>query len=202
VAQAHAMPVLTLRPRLRGAPIAAVVLTFAACSKPAAQPSTPDTVAPDTVAPDTVAPATPDASSDAPRASVSDAEVGSPNVVATPESSPPSAPADRELTHRDCRAMADKFASLTRSDEEAKLNPKLSEAQRESARKAFAEAAQILAERWSTSCEANLVGKVASEESLRCAMASKTVAAFDVCLNGPPSSAPTGTKPSASDARK
>ena len=197
MAQAHAMPVLTLRPRLRGAPIAAVVLSFAACSKPAAQPSTPDTVAPDTVAP-----ATPDASSDAPRASVSDAEVGSPNVVATPESSPPSAPADRELTHRDCRAMADKFAALTRSDEEAKLNPKLSEAQRESARKAFAEAAQILAERWSTSCEANLVGKIASEESLRCAMASKSVAAFDVCLNGPPSSAPTGAKPSAADARK
>jgi hypothetical protein len=98
--------------------------------------------------------------------------------------------------------MADKFAALTRSDEEAKLNPKLSEAQRESARRAFAEAAQILAERWSTSCESNLVGKMASEESLRCAMASKTVAAFDVCLNGPPSSAPPGAKPSSADARK
>jgi N-acetylmuramoyl-L-alanine amidase len=95
-----------------------------------------------------------------------------------------------------------KTAFISNPDEEAKLNPKLSEAQRESARKAFAEAAQILAERWSTSCEANLVGKIASEESLRCAMASKSVAAFDVCLNGPPSSAPTGAKPSAADARK
>ena len=191
MAQALPMLALTSRPRLRGASFAAATLLAAACSKaPAESPSA------------AVASATPDAAGDVPRASVSDAEAGAPTIAEVPEPSPPSAPVDRELTHRDCRAMADKFAALTRSDEEAKLNPKLSEAQRESARRAFAEAAQILAERWSTSCESNLVGKMASEESLRCAMASKTVAAFDVCLNGPPSSAPPGAKPSSADARK
>jgi len=186
------MLALTLRPRLRGASIAAAVLIVAACSKPPAESPSAEAVAP----------ATPAGTGDAPRASVSDAEAGAPTIAASPEPSAPSAPVDRELTHRDCRAMADKFAALTRSDEEAKLNPKLSEAQRESAHRAFAEAAQILAERWSTSCESNLVGKIASEESLRCAMSAKTVAAFDVCLNGPPSSAPPGAKTNAADARK
>jgi len=71
------------------------------------------------------------------------------------------------------------------SDEATKLDPKLTDSQREAGKEAIIKGADVLAGRWTDSCESALVGKFASEEALQCAMTSKTVAAFDVCLNGP-----------------
>lgn len=93
--------------------------------------------------------------------------------------------AQRELTQNDCHTLAQKYGSLTRSDEEAKLSPKLTPTQRNTASGAIEKAAATLADRWEGGCSRDLAGKFASEEALKCSMAAKTVSAFDVCLNGP-----------------
>ncbi len=95
-------------------------------------------------------------------------------------------PASRELTQNDCRTMAQKYGSLVRSDEEAKLSPKLTDAQRNVAKTNIDKGADALQGRWEEGCVTNLVGKYASEDALKCAMSAKTLALFDTCLNGPP----------------
>jgi len=96
----------------------------------------------------------------------------------------PDAPV-RDITPRECRALAGKYGELTRSDETAKLNPKLTDKQRAQASESIDAAARTLEGRWSESCEATLVGKTAEERAIGCAMSAKNVAAFDTCLNGP-----------------
>jgi hypothetical protein len=103
----------------------------------------------------------------------------------TGQGTPASEAGTRELTQADCRTLAQKYGSLTRSDEEAKLSPKLTPTQRNTANGAIEKAAQTLADRWEAGCSRDLAGKYASEEALKCAMGSKSVSAFDVCLNGP-----------------
>ena len=94
--------------------------------------------------------------------------------------------ADHELTNGDCRALGDKYRSVTITDQEQKLQVELRPEQREQGEKAIADAADKLSTRWTDSCQRDLVGKFAPEEALKCAMAAKTVAAFDACLNAPP----------------
>lgn len=91
----------------------------------------------------------------------------------------------REITQRECRALAGKYGELTRSDETAKLNPKLTDAQRAQAAESINGAAEKLESRWAESCESSLLGKVAEEKAVMCAMNARNVAAFDSCLNGP-----------------
>ena len=55
-----------------------------------------------------------------------------------------------------------------------KLQPELRPEQREQGEKAIHDAADKLATRWTDSCLNDLVGKFAPEESLKCAMSSKT----------------------------
>lgn len=93
--------------------------------------------------------------------------------------------ASREITPRECRSLAGKYGALTRSDETAKLSPKLNDKQRAQANESIDAAAQKLEARWAESCESSLVGKVAEEQALLCAMSAKNVASFDNCLNGP-----------------
>lgn len=107
-----------------------------------------------------------------------------PKVTGGP-GAPTAEAATRELTQSDCHTLAQKYGSLTRSDEEAKLSPKLTPIQRNTASTAIEKAAGTLADRWEAGCSRDLAGKFASEEALQCSMASKTVSAFDVCLNGP-----------------
>lgn len=111
-----------------------------------------------------------------------------PKLVSGPDApakeSDPGAQA-REITPRECQSLAGKYGALTRSDETAKLSPKLNEKQRAQADESIAAAAQKLEARWAESCESSLVGKVAEEQALQCAMNAKNVAAFDTCLNGP-----------------
>jgi type IV secretory pathway VirB10-like protein len=91
----------------------------------------------------------------------------------------------RDITPRECRALAGKYGELTRSDETAKLSPKLNDKQRAQAAESIDAAARTLETRWAESCESSLVGKTAEEAAITCAMSAKNVAAFDTCLNGP-----------------
>ncbi len=116
---------------------------------------------------------------------------GSSKPVAVPKASAddgqtPFNASDRELTHRDCQTLGGRYRALVVSDESTKLDPTLDDIKREQGSEAIAKGADVLSGRWTDSCEAALVGKFASEEALQCAMTSKTVKAFDVCLNGPP----------------
>jgi hypothetical protein len=102
----------------------------------------------------------------------------------SPEEPDPSAKF-REITPRECQALAGKYGELTRSDETAKLNPKLTDKQRAQAAESIEAAARTLESRWAESCSSSLLGKVAEEEAITCAMHAENVAAFDTCLNGP-----------------
>lgn len=101
------------------------------------------------------------------------------------ESLPPDPNASRELTATDCQALAGKYNALTRSDEMAKLPSGLTAEQIAVAARQLETGAEILSTRWENGCVESLVGKESPEANLKCAMAAKTVAAFDVCLNGP-----------------
>jgi hypothetical protein len=105
---------------------------------------------------------------------------------AAPSSTQAAGPVEHELSHGDCQALGGKYRDLTTSDQLAKLDPKVTQAQREQARSAVEKAAVIVADKWTASCEESLVGKFTDESWLTCAMGSKTVAAFDQCLNGGP----------------
>lgn len=132
----------------------------------------------------------------------SSGEVGSepPRVDETPDAptpmpeAPSQAPGGsddgRELTPSDCNALAARYGFTVRSDEMAKLHPELSSAQRDQARAAIDRAAEQLETGWRNGCLESLSGKVASERAVRCALAAKTVAAFDACLNSPSGAAP------------
>lgn len=112
-------------------------------------------------------------------------ETSEPKAPTTATTTEPKGPAEREISGRECEALAQKYSELTKSDQMAALKPGLTEAQREQGRAAIDKAAATLSSRWRDSCLSTLVGKVASEEALRCSMSAKSVAAFDVCLNGP-----------------
>lgn len=94
-------------------------------------------------------------------------------------------PLSREISGTDCHALAGKYNALTRSDEKAKLPEGLNAAQIVAAENNIEKGADILSGRWENGCLESLVGKEHPESNLKCAMSSKTVAAFDVCLNGP-----------------
>jgi hypothetical protein len=92
---------------------------------------------------------------------------------------------DHELTPDDCAVIGEKYRALLITDGETRLQPGLRQEQRDAGEQAIKEAADKLSTRWTKSCQNDLVGKVAPEESLKCAMHAKTVAAFDSCLNAP-----------------
>lgn len=96
----------------------------------------------------------------------------------------------REVTAADCHVLAQKYEAVMRSDYLAKLSPKLNDADREKANRNIDVGVKSHAGKWEDTCSESLVGKVASESALKCAMAAKSVAGFDTCLNGPPSSPP------------
>ncbi|NUO53000.1 MAG: hypothetical protein HOV80_29490 [Polyangiaceae bacterium] len=150
--------------------VASLVLTFAwGCSS-----STPE--------PAQTSGGDPQPTSEPPPADTADPEPASTGNAA-PQASGAAQP--REILRKDCLSLADKYAELVRIDEAAKLNPKLNDAQRETAKQNIDKAAKTLADRFAEGCEKSLVGKFADEASLQCAMNSKRLADFDVCMNGP-----------------
>jgi len=102
------------------------------------------------------------------------------------KSSSGSIPDDYELTNRDCDDLGKQFANVIRSDEAAKLSPKLKDKQREAAMGSIDKAAVQRQDQWIEGCQKNLVGKTVDHQSLKCAMDAKSVKEFDACLNGPP----------------
>lgn len=115
----------------------------------------------------------------------------------SPEEPPPPEPApaessggellpdEHDISVADCRLLAAQYGAVTRSDQRAALKPGLTEAQRNQAIAAIDGVASKMEEKWSATCEENLVGKVMSPEALKCAVKATTVAAFDACLNAP-----------------
>ena len=126
-----------------------------------------------------------------PSANSSEAVSAQPTAPPRSTSTAPSENLTRELSVTDCIALAQKYESLTRSEEMAKLPVGLTAEQIAVSESQLARGAKLLAERWEEGCVKSLVGKEHPESNLRCAMASKTVSAFDVCLNGPADPAPT-----------
>lgn len=160
--------------------LAACALLVVACGSGQSTPEEPSTPPPDepSAGEDLSAPA------DAPADAVpSDVAAPSGPVGSTEEPDPKGK--FREITPRECQALGGKYGELTRADETAKLNPKLTDKQRAQAADSIDAAARTLESRWIESCTASLLGKEAEEAAITCAMSAKNVAAFDSCLNGP-----------------
>jgi hypothetical protein len=93
---------------------------------------------------------------------------------------------DHDITNRDCAALGEQFGRAIKNDEMAKLDPRLKPNQRDAAVSSIDAAAKVRAEQWSESCQKSLVGMIRQRKELDCAMAAKSVKAFDDCLNAQP----------------
>lgn len=149
---------------------------LSACSPPPAPPETPETPAPS---------AEPAASSE-PAPSAAPAATAMPgSVVKGGEAEQKSQSLENyELTPSDCDALGRQYGAVARSDQMAALSPKLSEKQRAATAAQVDKVVSKLEESWISSCQANLVNKAVDHGVIKCALASKTVKQFDVCLNG------------------
>lgn len=86
------------------------------------------------------------------------------------------------ITPRDCDELGDHYAEVTRLDQRAGLPPKQTDKQREAAEAGIAQAAEQARAMWLKQCD-GLVNMVYEKARIECALTSKTVAAFDACLN-------------------
>lgn len=98
-----------------------------------------------------------------------------------------SVPEDYTLTDRDCIELAKHYGVVQKADQMAVLSPKLTTSQKEQAEGSIDAAVTKLRENWENGCRTSLVGGVVDRERLKCSMASKSVKAFDECINGEPS---------------
>lgn len=89
-----------------------------------------------------------------------------------------------EMTPSDCDALGRKFGELGRDEMLAGLGAKISEKQRATAVAKVAESMNKRADGWISNCMASYVNKAVDHAGIKCALASKSVKAFDVCLNG------------------
>jgi hypothetical protein len=94
-----------------------------------------------------------------------------------------SVPDDYTLVENDCIQLGRKLGGLWRVELRASLSPKLNEKQREKAEESIAEGADKKADDWADGCIKSLVGKSADPKTLKCAMDSKDLKAFEKCLN-------------------
>jgi hypothetical protein len=93
-------------------------------------------------------------------------------------------PDDYTITAADCAQLGKQFAAVTRADQVGALDPKLSASQRAQTEKRIDEVATKMGDNWVQNCQASLVGKVAERKRLSCALAARSVQAFDTCING------------------
>lgn len=89
-----------------------------------------------------------------------------------------------EMTPSDCDALGRKYGELARAEMTATLSPKLSEKQRAATLASIEKAVAPREEGWTKGCMTSLVNKAADHEAIKCALASKSVKDFDVCING------------------
>jgi hypothetical protein len=90
---------------------------------------------------------------------------------------------DYTLTEKDCIELGKQYVAVQRADQVATLDKRLTDKQREQAVKNIDAVVEKMGEPWAEGCISSLVGKVAERKRLQCAMASKSVKAFDECLN-------------------
>jgi hypothetical protein len=93
-------------------------------------------------------------------------------------------PDDYTIMEGDCVQLGKHFGNVTRADKVAELSPKLTAKQRQDAEQGIAEVAAKVGENWTASCSKSLVGKTGDPKAIKCALDSRTVKDFDVCLNG------------------
>jgi hypothetical protein len=67
----------------------------------------------------------------------------------------------------------------------AQLSPKLSEEKRSAAEKNIDDVASKMASQWTSGCEKSLVGKVVERQRIKCALDSRSLKAFEECINPP-----------------
>lgn len=100
------------------------------------------------------------------------------------EASATDVPDDYSLTENDCQALGRGYGDAARYDQRAALNPKLTDKQREQANASIDAVVSKLETTWIDTCAKSLAGKNVDHKNITCALAAKTVKAFDVCLNG------------------
>lgn len=156
---------------LRFAALGTALLALSACSPPS-PPETPETPAPSA---DPAPPADP-------------AQTAAPVTTAMPGQVVKGGDADKgpdyELTPADCDALGRQYGAVARADQLAALSPKLSTKQRDATSAQIDRVVGKLEESWIGTCQSTLVNKSVDHAAVKCAMASKTVKQFDVCLNG------------------
>jgi hypothetical protein len=89
-----------------------------------------------------------------------------------------------ELTPSDCEALGRQYGVAARADQMGALSPKISEKQRAATAAQVDKVVSKLEDSWIGGCQSSLVNKAVDRAAIKCAMAAKTVKAFDVCLNG------------------
>jgi hypothetical protein len=99
-------------------------------------------------------------------------------------------PDDYSLTESDCDALGKEYGDAARGDQKATLSAKLNEKQRSTALENIDAAVSKLESTWIDNCMKSLAGKVVDHGNIKCALAAKTVKAFDICLNGEKGSGP------------
>jgi hypothetical protein len=155
--------------------VAVVLASLAACS-PSQPAETPET---------------PPAPTNEPAPTAEPAPPAPPAVTAMPGSVVKGGDADKsamlanyELTPSDCDALGRQYGAVARADQLATLSPRLSAKQREATAAQIDKVVGKLEESWIASCQQNLVNKSVDHKAIDCALATKTVKQFDVCLNG------------------
>jgi hypothetical protein len=94
-------------------------------------------------------------------------------------------PDDYEMMSGDCVVLGNKLGAVVRSDHMAQLSPKLSEEKRSTAEKNIDDVASKMASQWANGCEKSLVGKVVERQRIKCALDSRSLKAFEECINPP-----------------
>jgi hypothetical protein len=102
-----------------------------------------------------------------------------------------------EMTPSDCNALGRHYGEVGRSDQMAALSPKLTQQQRDATAAQIDKVVGKLEETWTNVCHTTLVDKAVDHDAINCALAAKTVKAFDVCFNGTSTTtdAPSGPPP-------
>jgi hypothetical protein len=89
-----------------------------------------------------------------------------------------------EMTPSDCDALGRHYGEVGRSDQMAALSPKLSDKQRSATADQIDKVVGKIEATWINVCQTSLVNKAVDHDGINCALAARTVKAFDVCLNG------------------
>jgi hypothetical protein len=176
--------------RLAAATVLAIALT--ACSPSDKPPEVPETPAAASVDPEAAPPAPP-----APAVTAMPGQ-----MVKSTDDRQAQAMDSYEMTPSDCDALGRKYGELGRDEMLAGLGAKISEKQRATAIAKVEESMNKRADTWIANCMSTLVNKAVVHENIKCALASKSMKAFDVCLNGeggaqaaPAQAQPKGTPP-------